>query len=97
MILIAFLYGVQVLKHALVEEASIGGRAGMLLHYLRRKEKVMVIAITTMEDPKPYLSQCGLKLSKLDDRKLEKQQRNADGDVEEGYRRKCSRRLPTRM
>ncbi|KAK5804019.1 hypothetical protein PVK06_031668 [Gossypium arboreum] len=50
-----------------------------------------------MEDPKPYLSQCGLKLSKLDGRKLEKQQRDADGDVAEGCRRRCSRGLPTTM
>ncbi|PPR85081.1 hypothetical protein GOBAR_AA35612 [Gossypium barbadense] len=90
-------YLTQVLKQALVEEASIGGSACMLLQYLRRKEKVMVIAITTMEGPKPYLSQCGLKLSKLDGRKLEKQQRDANEDVEERCRWRCSRGLPTTM
>ncbi|PPS13093.1 hypothetical protein GOBAR_AA07549 [Gossypium barbadense] len=90
-------YLTQVLKQALLEEARIGGSACILLQYLRRKEKVMAIAITTMEGPKPYLSQCGLKLSKLDGRKLEKQQRDADEDVEEGCQWRCSRGLPTTM
>ncbi|PPR89055.1 hypothetical protein GOBAR_AA31631 [Gossypium barbadense] len=50
-----------------------------------------------MEDPKPYLSQCGLKLSKLDGRKLKKQQRDANRDVDEGCRWRCSRGLPMTM